>query len=127
MLALVWPRRADWFPPRGAAARQLWSIWLGYLTGASALFVIDYLTTSPGDAFYGLRAYPPMAVLASLAFLVLGSSYWGYCYVIGGLFLALAVAMTQWLPAAPLAFGVAWAASLALVGVRLDRLARTGR
>jgi serine/threonine protein kinase len=127
MLALVWPRRAEWFPPRGAAARQLWSIWLGYLAGAAVLFVIDYLTTAPSDAFYGLRAYPPMAVLASLAFFVLGSSYWGYCYVIGGLFLALAVAMTQWLPAAPLAFGVAWAASLALVGRRLDRLARTGR
>jgi predicted Ser/Thr protein kinase len=127
MLALFWPRRAEWFPPRGAAARQLWSIWLGYLAGASTLFMIDYLTTPPGDSFYGLRAYPPMAVLASLAFLMLGSSYWGYCYIIGGLFLALAVAMTQWLPAAPLAFGLAWAASLALVGLRLDRLARTGR
>jgi predicted Ser/Thr protein kinase len=123
MLAVFWPRRADWFPPRGAAARQLWSIWLGYLAGSLALYVVDYLLTPPGETFYGLRAYPSLAVLASLAFLMLGSSYWGYCYLIGGLFLALAVAMTFWLPAAPLAFGMCWAGSLALLGVRLGRLA----
>jgi hypothetical protein len=68
-----------------------------------------------------------MAVLASLAFLVLGSSYWGYCYLIGGLFLVLALAMTQWLPAAPLAFGLCWGASLMLAGARLRRLANTGQ
>src|SRR6185295_15541446 len=106
------------YPPRGAAARQLWSIWIGYLVGSLALYLVDYLMTAPGEAFYGLRAYPPMAVLASLAYFLLGSSYWGYCYLIGGLFLALAVAMTQWLSAAPLAFGMCWAASLVLVGVR---------
>lgn len=127
MLAVFWPRRADWFPPRGAAARQLWSIWLGYLAGSSTLLVVDYLLSTPGEPFFGLRAYPPMAVLASLAYFMLGASYWGYCYLIGGLFLLLAVAMTQWLPAAPLAFGLSWAASLLLVGVRLGRLARTGR
>ena len=61
----------------------------------------------PGSRSTACGPIPPMAVLASLAFMVLGSSYWGYCYLIGGLFLALAVAMTFWLPAAPLAFGFA--------------------
>jgi predicted Ser/Thr protein kinase len=124
MGAVFWPRRREWFPPRGAAARQLCSIWLGYLGGSLVLFLVDYLMAPPGDPFYGLSAYPPMAVLASLTFMVLGSSYWGYCYLIGGLFLVLAVAMTFWLPAAPLAFGLCWAGSLVLLAERLDRLAR---
>jgi eukaryotic-like serine/threonine-protein kinase len=127
MLTALWPRLAEWFPPRGAAARQLWSIWLGYLAGSLTLFLADYLLTPPGEAFYGLRAYPPMAVLASLAFFMLGSSYWGYCHLLGVLFLGLALLMTQWLPAAPAAFGLGWAASLLLLGVRLRRLAQEGR
>jgi predicted Ser/Thr protein kinase len=125
MAAVFWPRRRDWFPPQGAAARQLCSIWIGYLAGSSALYLIDYRLT-PGDPYFGLRAYPPMAVLASLAFFTLGSTYWGYCHLIGGAFLVLALAMTHWLPVAPLAFGLAWAGSLLLLGARLKRLARAG-
>ncbi len=123
MVVVFWARRADWYPPRGAPARQLWAIWLGYLGGTIVLVMIDFLQSPPGVPYYGLGAYPPMAVLASLAFVVLGSSYWGYCYLIGGLFLLLAVAMTQWLLVAPLAFGICWGASLALLGRRLRRLA----
>jgi serine/threonine protein kinase len=123
MGAVFWPRRAEWFPPRGAAARQLCALWLGYLAGTLVLSLVDYLRAPGGDMFYGLSAYPAMAVLASLTYFVLGSTYWGYCYLIGGLFLVLAVAMTFWLPAAPLVYGVCWAASLVLVGLRLGRLA----
>jgi serine/threonine protein kinase len=124
MVVVFWARRADWYPPRGAAARQLWAIWLGYLAGTVALVMIDYIQTPAGTVYYGLGAYPPMAVLASLAFMMLGSSYWGYCYVIGAAFLVLAVLMTSWLTVAPLAFGVCWAVSLALLSVRLGRLAQ---
>jgi serine/threonine protein kinase len=123
MVVVFWARRADWYPPRGAAARQLWAIWLGYLGGTVVLVTIDFLQAPPGEPYYGLLAYPSMAVLASLAFIVLGSSYWGYCYLIGGLFLALAIAMTVWPLMAPLAFGVCWGASLALLGRRLAWLA----
>jgi hypothetical protein len=62
-----------------------------------------------------------MAVLASMAFIVLGSSYWGYCYVIGAAFLAIALSMPAWLTGAPLAYGLAWAASLTTLAVRLRR------
>jgi hypothetical protein len=65
-----------------------------------------------------------MAVLASLAFMMLGASYWGYCYLIGALFLVLAVAMTFAPLVGPLAFGVCWGASLALLGRRLAHLAQ---
>jgi serine/threonine protein kinase len=123
MVVVFWARRADWYPPRGAAARQLWALWIGYLAGTFVLVVIDFLQHPPGEPYYGLGAYPPMAVLASVAFMMLGASYWGYCYLIGGVFLVLAVGMTWWPLAGPLLFGVCWGTSLALLGTRLARLA----
>ncbi len=116
-------RAPNWYPPRGAAVRQLWSIWLGYLAGCGALYAVSALQAAPGDPNAGLAAYPSMAVLASLVFIMFGSSYWGYCYVIGGVFLGLAVLLTFWPMAAPLVFGLCWSASLLLLGIRLKRLA----
>jgi hypothetical protein len=55
--------------------------------------------------------------------MMLGSSYWGYCYLIGSVFLGLAILMTFWLSAAPLLFGAVWAASLSILSLRLGRLA----
>jgi serine/threonine protein kinase len=127
MGALFWIRRDVWYPPRGAPARQLAAVWLGYLAGSIVLLVVDYLQAPAGRPYDGLDAYPSMAVLASLAFMILGSSYWGYCYLIGGLFLVLAIALTAAPLVAPLAFGALWAASLVLLGRRLDRLARQGK
>jgi serine/threonine protein kinase len=115
--------RRQWYPVRGAPARQLLSLWFGYMAGSLVLLVITYLLTPSGAVFNDYLAYPPMAVLASLLFMMLGSSYWGYCYVIGLIFLAVAIVMTVWLAAAPLIFGAAWAASLSTLGVRLGRLA----
>jgi serine/threonine protein kinase len=123
MAFVFWCRRAEWYPPRGAAARQLTAIWIGYLACCGALYVVDYIMDPAGQRFYGLGAYPPMAVLAAFVFMVLGSSYWGYCYVLAGVFLGLAVVMTAWLPAAPLIFGLFWAACLVLLAIRLGRLA----
>jgi serine/threonine protein kinase len=125
MAVLLWVLRRQWYPVRGAAARQLLSLWLGYMAGSVVLLAITNLLTPPGVAFDDFRAYPPMAVLASLLFMMLGSSYWGYCYLIGSIFLVLAIVMTVWLPAAPLLFGVAWAASLLTLSIRLGRLAET--
>lgn len=120
---VLWRMRTQWFPPRGAAARQLFSLWVGYLVGSTTLVIVTFLLTPSGMPFNDFLAYPPMAVLASLLFMMFGSSYWGYCYVMGSVFVALAVVMTLWLAAAPLIFGVAWAASLAILSVRLGRLA----
>jgi hypothetical protein len=122
MSALMWRLRRDWFPPRGAPARQLFAVWLGYMTGSTVLLTVALLMTPPGEPLNGLVSYPAMAILGSLAFVMLGSSYWGYCYVMGGSFLALAILMTFLLPIAPLAFGLCWGASLATLGIRLGRL-----
>jgi serine/threonine protein kinase len=123
MGAVLLSMRSRWFPPRGAPARQLLSLWLGYMIGSTALVVIAYLLTRSGTRFNELVAYPPMAVLASLLFMMLGASYWGYCYVMGSVFLVLSIVMTFWLPAAPLIFGAAWAASLSILSLRLSHLA----
>jgi tRNA A-37 threonylcarbamoyl transferase component Bud32 len=123
MGAVLFAMRGRWFPPRGAPARQLLSLWSGYMIGSTALVVIAYLLTHSGATFNDLVAYPPMAVLASLLFMMLGSSYWGYCYVMGSVFLVLSIVMTFWLPVAPLIFGSAWAASLTILSVRLSHLA----
>ena len=87
------------------------------------LLTSSYLLQPTNAEFNDFLAYPPMAVLASLLFIMLGSSYWGYCYLIGAVFLTLAILMTFWLPAAPLVFGAAWAASLSILSIHLGRLA----
>lgn len=121
---VLWLARRSWYPVRGAPARQVLSLGLGYLTGALALLAVAYGLAPQAGEFDDFRVYPPMAVLASLLFIVLGSSYWGYCYAVGGAFLLLAFELTFWLPVAPLLFGIAWAASLTTLGLRLRRLAR---
>jgi eukaryotic-like serine/threonine-protein kinase len=123
---VLWLLRRQWYPPRGAPARQLWSLGLGYMAGSTVLVVLTYLLTPAGAAFDDFLVYPPLAVLGSLLFIMLGSSYWGYCYVIGAVFLVLAIGMTFCLGFAPLMFGVAWGASLTMLGIRLDRLAGGG-
>ncbi|TWU29492.1 serine/threonine-protein kinase [Bythopirellula polymerisocia] len=125
MGAVMWGFHKQWYPPRGAPGRQLLSLWLGYMAGSLALVSIAYILTPADTAFNDFLAYPPMAVLASLLLLMLGSSYWGYCYILGAVFLALAFLMTLWLGIAPLLYGVAWAASLLTLSRRLGRLAES--
>ncbi len=124
MGAVLWTLRNEWFPPQGPAVRQLLSLWVGYVAGTLALTLIAYLLRPPGSAFNDFLAYPPMAVLASLLFMMFGSSYWGYCYLIGAVFLGMAVLMTFWMAIAPLLFGVAWAASLLILSLHLRQLAK---
>src|SRR4051812_9617718 len=123
MAALLWVMRSQWFPPRGAPVRQMLSLWSAYVIGSLALMVIAYCLPAAGTPFNDFAVYPPMAVLASLLFIMLGSSYWGYSYIIGGVFLALAFLMVFWLALAPLLFGAVWAASLTVLSVRLGYLA----
>jgi serine/threonine protein kinase len=123
MGAVLWWLRSEWFPPRGAPTRQLLSLWVGYLAGSTTLVLITYLLTPAGAPFDDFLAYPPMAVLASLLFMMLGSSYWGYCYVIGSMFLVIAIVTSCWLTVAPLVFGAAWAACLVILSGHLGRLA----
>ncbi len=116
--------RHDWFPPRGIPARQFWAIWAGYLIGSAVLLAAGHLWATPQRPFDELTIYPQLAVLASLGFIVLGSSYWGYCYVFGAGMLVLAPLMSLFLPWAPLAFGVGLSSCFLLLGLHLRKLAK---
>jgi hypothetical protein len=93
------------------------------MAGSLVLLIVTYLVTPANVTFNDSRVYPPMAVLTGLLFIMLGSSYWGYCYVIGAVFLSLAIEITFFLDFGPLLFGIAWATSLAALGARLRPLA----
>ena len=124
MAIVLWACRRDWYPPCGKPSRQLWALWLGYLAGSISLALVEYTLSSPQRPFEEWMLYPRLAILASLGFIMMGSSYWGYCYLIGGGFIVLALGMV-WSPdAAPLVFGMAWAASLIALSRHLKKLAR---
>jgi hypothetical protein len=123
-VALVfWLYRRAWFPPRGAPARQLWALWVGYVAGSIVLSAASRLGASPEVPYNDLTLYPALTVLGSLGFFMMGSSYWGYCYAYGAVFLVLALAMPLVPELAPLIFGAAWAVCLLGLATHLRRLA----
>ena len=71
-----------------------------------------------------LSVYPFWAVLSGLAFFVMGSNYWGWCYAIGVGFFGLAILMPLNLSWASLEFGVAWTVTLTVIGLHMRRMGR---
>jgi hypothetical protein len=67
--------------------------------------------------------YPLVAAVTGMPFLILGSCYWGWCYLFGAVFFALSFIMTLDLRWAPVEFGATWAVALGTIGLRLRRLA----
>jgi hypothetical protein len=122
MALVLWLYRADWYPPRGKPARQLWALWLGYVAGSLTLFLVEYLMGPREPAFEYWKLYPRLAILSSLGFIMMGSSYWGYCYGIGAGFLVLAMILPLDPSLAPLLFGLGWGASLIALARHLGKL-----
>ena len=104
------------------AERQMWSLWAGFLLACLLTGFVQHLQSPPGRPYDPRPLYPHFAILSGLAFVVLGSSYWGGCYLIGDAFLIAALVMPAHIDAAPVAFGLMWAAALAVIGIRLRRL-----
>ncbi len=129
--AVFWRHRRRNLWPTSYAERQLWTIWIGYLAATLVVFGVNHLLFLHGILTGGSEApqhwlelctYPPAAVLSGIGFFVMGSSYWGRCYALGVGFFILAVAMTFRLDWAPFEFGVAWGATLGVLGWRLRGL-----
>jgi hypothetical protein len=123
-LTYVWfrPRKAQ---PSGAAERQLWTIWVGYLLAVLFCLPVTWHTMpirTDGELTWG--SYPFAALLTGLAFFVMGGSHWGPGYVFGVAFFVLALLMPLRLNWASLGFGLLWSLALAAIGLRLRRLAR---
>lgn len=117
--------------PSTSAERELWTIWIGYFAAyffviavTWLLFACDVLRAGPNmpGNWSECLPYPFLALIAGLAFFIMGSNYWGRCYVIGGAFWLLGAAMPLKLTLAPLVFGLWWFAALLMVGMHLRKL-----
>jgi serine/threonine-protein kinase len=126
LLALVlWRCRPAALRPANAAGRIMWSVWIGYVAACMALGLSYRLVAGPAVELE-VNLYPGLAAVTGMAFFVLGSTYWGWCYAFGLAFFGLALGMTLDLRWAPVEFGLLWAAVLVAIGLRLHRLAGEG-
>ena len=120
---LFWRTRTDGLLPRNPAERQMWAVWGGFFITCTILGLSHQLMLG-GDVRGELELYPSLAAASGFAFCSLGSTYWGKCYIFAAVFFALAFAMIVNLAWAPIEFGVTWAASLLIVGLRLEKLTK---
>jgi serine/threonine protein kinase len=122
LLALVfWWYRRPALLPVSAAERVMWSLWIGYV-GTCYVFAMAYRLVVGPAVELEVNLYPGLAAITGMAFFVLGSSYWGWCYAFGLGFYLLALLMALDLHWAPLQFGILWGVTLVVIGVRLRRL-----
>jgi eukaryotic-like serine/threonine-protein kinase len=128
---VFWYHRGRRLLPTNAAERELWTIWLGYMT-AHALcwlvihFLLDGKIVAQGENasehWKHLLLYPFSAILSGMAFFIMGSNYWGRCYAVGLAFFVLAALMPFFLNWSPLVFGLMWSAVLFYLGIHLRKL-----
>jgi serine/threonine-protein kinase len=121
LVDVMWLHRRDCYPPRSLPSRQIWALWAGYLGGSVVLAYAGVSMSDPTITYEPFTLYPQLAVLSGMGFFVMGSSYWGGCHLIAVFLMALALVflipgMLAW---APLAFGLAWGASLFALGRHL--------
>ncbi len=131
LAVLFWVNRRSRLLPASSTERELWTIWIGYfatymfvLVITRLLFALDVLQAGknmPGH-WQECLPYPFLSLVAGMAFFIMGSNYWGRCYVIGAAFWLLAALTPLHLTLAPLGFGLLWFAALLMLGLRLRRL-----
>ncbi len=128
---LFWKNRGDRLLPTTSAERELWTIWIGYLTAygvglgvVRALISYDVILPNirehPKAA--ELMMYPFSAIISGLAFFIMGSNYWGRLYAFGVAFFLLALLMPLHIEWAPLEFGLLWSLTLVATGLHLRKL-----
>jgi serine/threonine protein kinase len=127
MFAVFYRFRTPAVLPRSAAERQLWAIWLGYFAATAIIVLSNNQLARLGKISDDLAFYPLWSALSGLSFFVMGSSYWGRLYVVGGAFFVLALLMPFQLAWAPLEFGIVWAASLVGISLHLKHLQQRTR
>ena len=115
--------------PTTAAERELWSIWIGYLIAYPVVILLAHMIAHQVEPHEGspsrlgdVLSYPFLALHSGICFFVMGSNYWGRCYLFGLGFMALAPLLALRLDLAPLLFGLAWSAALLLLGWHLRHL-----
>ena len=120
---VLWKQREVWSVSTGSAERQMLALWIGFVVACNLVLAVAYLLSSPERPLDELRIYPHFAIISGLTYFVMGSSYWGKCYLFAIGFFALALVMPVNLSLAPLEFGSLWALCLVLIVKRLQALA----
>src|SRR5439155_13112272 len=85
MLALAWYFRPIHEPRLTAVERQIVALVPAYYSGSLALLVINLFRQEP------IPLAPVKAVLSGMVFVTLGATVWGWCYVLGGFLVLLAL------------------------------------
>jgi hypothetical protein len=119
---IYWYARSTTVLPARGVERLLWSTWLGYIA-CGFILAMAYRLAAGWTTPVELKLYPLMSAVTGMAFVVLGSSYWGRCYAFGIAFYMLALLMHLDLRWAPVEFGATWAAVFVMIGNRLRNLA----
>jgi len=117
-----WHYRSRRLLPRTSGERQLWSIWIAYLLACALVAFVSH-SLNGIDRLYDFYLYPYWAILSGLAFFVMGTRYWGRCYLFGAAFFVSAALMPFALHLSALAFGLLWFGCLVSIGRHLRRLA----
>ncbi len=118
---IYWCLRPSSVLPVRGVERLLWSTWLGYIA-CGFILAMGYRIGAGWTTPIEVNLYPLMAAVTGMAFVVLGSSYWGRCYAFGVAFYALALFMHLDLRWSPIAFGVTWAVVFVMIGNRLRNM-----
>jgi serine/threonine protein kinase len=131
---LFFANRRNRLLPSTSAERELWTIWIGYFIAYACVLLVTWLLLRSEVLVAGPNMpgrwsewvpYPFLSLIAGLAFFMMGSNYWGRCYVIGAAFWLLAIAVPLWPMMAPLGFGLLWFAALTMLSMRLRKLGGT--
>jgi serine/threonine-protein kinase len=121
---VLWWFRSPQLLTRSAAKKHLVSLWIGYLIACGLVALVSQVLVGV-ERMYDFFLYPYWAILSGLAFIAMGSSYWGWFYAFGSAFFVLAALLPFFPVASPLAFGALWAASLTIIGLRLRARGKT--
>jgi predicted Ser/Thr protein kinase len=120
-LIYLWMRPRQ-LVPASSAERQLWSIWIAYLTASFCAAAVGRFLETQDSPFDEQTLFPFWALLAGVAFFVMGGGYWGWCYAIGIAFFLGALAMPFALRWSALITAALWVGGLTAVGLHLRRI-----
>jgi serine/threonine-protein kinase len=121
---LFWHPRLRGALPTTPAVRQLWALMVSQSVGGTVSVLLVWRVVAPDLPFRELAAYPVWAILTGEVFFVLGSTYWGRCYLFGAVSFALAVLMLLRLVWAPVEMAGLAFLTITAFGLHLRRLGK---
>ena len=113
LLAVIWRARDGILTPQNPVERAIWSLWIGYIL---TFLAAEIMVRVPGGDSVNL--YAVMSLVSGVILLVLGGQLWGGCYLMSGVFAALAPVLTSMPKYGVIAFGGLWSLVFFLLGRR---------